>query len=36
MYIRIPKPTPRGCPSGPVLPLAIVLTSRLLWSVVRD
>jgi hypothetical protein len=33
MYIRIPKPIPRGCPSGPGLPLSLMLTCRLLWSV---
>ena len=29
----ITKATPRGCPSGPVLPVAGVLTNCLLWSV---
>jgi hypothetical protein len=33
MNIKIPKPIPRGCPSGPVFPLLFVLTSRLLSSV---
>jgi hypothetical protein len=33
MNRRIPKPIPRGCPTGPVLTLAVVLTYRLLRSV---